>query len=730
MDTGDASRRKLSLLTLIILGVVSLIILWGGVGYINQIYGRWDKNEDRGAAIVEADPFDAPVNDTTYLPQGWDAADSLWFYNATQGSNILPYDFFLVLERAEDEKDFKENQNINKYRYLPQKETFSNPDALPVGMTKDTYQGKEYMGFTCAACHTSQINYKGLGIRIDGGPTAADMESFLVDLAASLEKTLEDPAKRNRFYSKVLAKGNYDNESEIEDDLKKYAVQLRTYTEVNKPEACVKTEDDQNPGKCIEYSAVHYGYARLDAFGRIYNRVLQHVISSKKLGEILQKKLPPDVWAAASDDINTVLGDEGDQSHLIMRAMQALVPYLPKGVQNKAAMLADIRREIYNPANSPVSYPFLWDIPQHDYVQWTGLVTNSGLGPLGRNVGQVIGVFATLDWQVKPGWTIYSVLGGQGFGATHVDFKSSIDKRNLRRVENQLRTLQSPEWPNKHFSATDQINKELASRGRPIFKAYCESCHENIVRHDPDRRIIASMSHVDSIGTDRVLADNTVKFEGFSGILRNYYVDVGSGKLVLQPTSKVAPLVSLASKNVVVSWDPDKNMIRRIAEWLYDTVKTLLENDVKTSLKQGNYEPATTNKPFAPLFAYKARSLNGIWATAPYLHNGSVPTLYDLLLPKREGTSQEYQDKYRSQCSESIEYRPDEFFVGSREFDPKKVGFRYTGYKGFKFQTGIPGNSNSGHEYAAGRTPQQDGKILTVLCRSDRMALLEYLKTL
>jgi cytochrome c peroxidase len=38
-------------------------------------------------------------------------------------------------------------------------------------------------------------------------------------------------------------------------------------------------------------------------------------------------------------------------------------------------------------------------------------------------------------------------------------------------------------------------------------------------------------------------------------------------------------------------------------------------------------------KSQSPLFAYKARPLDGIWATAPYLHNGSVPTLYDLLTP-------------------------------------------------------------------------------------------------
>ena len=44
-------------------------------------------------------------------------------------------------------------------------------------------------------------------------------------------------------------------------------------------------------------------------------------------------------------------------------------------------------------ANAPVSYPFIWDTPQHDRVQWNGSVENAGPGALGRNVGEVLGVF-------------------------------------------------------------------------------------------------------------------------------------------------------------------------------------------------------------------------------------------------------------------------------------------------------------------------------------------------
>jgi hypothetical protein len=92
-------------------------------------------------------------------------------------------------------------------------------------------------------------------------------------------------------------------------------------------------------------------------------------------------------------------------------------------------------------------------------------------------------------------------------------------------------------------------------------------------------------------------------------------------------------------------------------------------------------------------------------ATAPYLHNGSVPTLYDLLLPPSD--------------------RPKSFYVGTREFDPVKVGFKteQSAENSFLFRVfddrgkPIQGNLNSGHDYNnAG------------LSAADREALVEYMK--
>ena len=119
-----------------------------------------------------------------------------------------------------------------------------------------------------------------------------------------------------------------------------------------------------------------------------------------------------------------------------------------------------------------------------------------------------------------------------------------------------------------------------------------------------------------------------------------------------------------------------------------------------TEPKEGdddNESFATTVKNATATIAYKARPLNGIWATAPYLHNGSVPNLNELLKP--------------------VAQRQKTFHLCSQEFDPVHVGFKEDP-KGILFDTSLTGNSNSGHEYGADLTDQE------------RRELLEYLKSL
>ena len=674
---------KWILIVIIILYVLGIII--------NRILFQWefwDDDTHRGAMAIYNDPIDTNSSIPLYLNQGWDKSESLWFYNTTQGSNLIPYDFFMVLEQKNSPTLFRDNAHMNAYRYLIQKPTFSNEDGLPLGFAKDVYQNKEYLGFTCAACHTTQINYKGKALRIDGAPTMADMDTFMVDLEVALSDTLYNAPKRDRFVANVLQRNknkslfsskSYTNSDEILIDLFKFQTQIENYNAINHGE---------------EKNAIAYGYARLDAFGRIYNRVAQHAINKKVLTSVLLST----IGELRTKEIWTKLANHGvPDSHIVTNVSS----YLREGERKK------IFDKLFTKANAPVSYPFLWDIVQHDYIQWNGIVDNSNLGPIGRNIGQVIGVFGTLDWEEKEGFSLSSLIGSQSLSSKYTSYASSIDVRNLYRVEKQLKHLSSPQWPEHIFG---NINKTAAKEGEKLYDAYCLSCHTKRDRKDTDKRLIAKMSSIHKVRTDPTMAQNSVHKLGYTGVVEGMYLDSPVGKVFLEEKAPVAEILTMATRNVVATPDMDKTFIIRWSDWIYDLFFTLIENDVKQTIKRGDYTPDTTANPYASLLSYKARPLNGIWATAPYLHNGSVPTLYDLLLPQEE--------------------RPAHFQVGSREFDPEKVGYRTSGYTGFTFDTSLQGNLNTGHEYAAGKTSLANGETLPKLNKKQRLELLEYLKTL
>jgi hypothetical protein len=99
---------------------------------------------------------------------------------------------------------------------------------------------------------------------------------------------------------------------------------------------------------------------------------------------------------------------------------------------------------------------------------------------------------------------------------------------------------------------------------------------------------------------------------------------------------------------------------------------------------------------------YVSVPLEGLWLRAPYLHNGSVPSLADLLEP--------------------VDARPKSFWRGYDLYDPVAVGFVTSGPEaeraGTYYDTSRAGNSNAGHVYG------------TTLPPDEKRALLEYLKTL
>ena len=160
----------------------------------------------------------------------------------------------------------------------------------------------------------------------------------------------------------------------------------------------------------------------------------------------------------------------------------------------------------------------------------------------------------------------------------------------------------------------------------------------------------------------------------------------------------------------MINTDPNR------AKGLTDTVRKMSIDALKVSCKDanGNYKDPRCNLPDDQIIisrsanpGYVAQPLDGIWARSPYLHNGSVPTLYHLLVPGK---------------------RPTTFFRGNLNFDQKLVGYVWDrGIQSSYVQnTRVPGLSNVGHS---------DSKVFfdSIDFEKDqekREALLEYLKTL
>ena len=132
----------------------------------------------------------------------------------------------------------------------------------------------------------------------------------------------------------------------------------------------------------------------------------------------------------------------------------------------------------------------------------------------------------------------------------------------------------------------------------------------------------------------------------------------------------------------------------------------------------GYHLPEDKGGPSPPnLVAYKARPLNGVWATAPFLHNGSVASLYQLLLPDSE--------------------REKSFYLGPTDLDVINVGFKSNPQEdSFLFNTidktgqALPGNSNLGHSGKYYTTAKREDGTWGEYNDEERMNLIEYMKTL
>jgi len=325
-------------------------------------------------------------------------------------------------------------------------------------------------------------------------------------------------------------------------------------------------------------------------------------------------------------------------------------------------------------ATAPVSFPFLWDAPYLDHVQYPSNVPNASIGSLARNVGEVTGVFA----ETKTARTLGVFTAS-----------STANVPNLVAIENRLLNLKSPVWP----TAQAPLNQTLVAQGDTLFNSYCASCHVEVDRNPRTQWIQTYAVGQSFTKTDATQADNNINDRAFAG-----QTSSDSSKLINPLDILTSIEINLLLPEVWRTFDLNASHKQSGAP-----------SGVTTTLADGTNTLATGEDK---LHTYKSRPLNGIWATGPYLHNGSVRTLADLLLPGAQ--------------------RPSTFCVGSLEIDTVGVGMKNdcSVREVYTFDGTKAGNLPVGHEYGTPGDYRVQAGWLPELTAQQRAAIVEYMKTL
>lgn len=233
---------------------------------------------------------------------------------------------------------------------------------------------------------------------------------------------------------------------------------------------------------------------------------------------------------------------------------------------------------------------------------------------------------------------------------------TTVDRAAIFRVKDWIWDLPAPPFPDR--AAIDQ---KLVPRGHELYAEYCASCH----------------------GIRDIDADSAGGAKSYSASLTyanapSYSYDTNR----FPALGRVTPLAEIGTDRG--RWASYTQNFAASQNTLYAGYPWRFSHFRKTN-------------------GYSNQPLDGVWARSPYLHNGSVPTLRDLLEPAAK--------------------RPALWWRGSDILDLRKVGYRSDADSGgegelFRYDVRDPGNSNAGHEYGAH------------LPDADKDAIVEYMKTL
>ncbi len=641
--------------------------------------GKWTFNSCAGGMIaavlttiviggcVTPDPGTALARDFQLVDtrNGLSDADRDAFYHISEGSELAPLSLFQLLYVINGKRlsDWLEG-----FGFIPDPQ---NEHGLPVGfsVSQSRAHGIRMVGINCAACHVTDIHFQGKRIRVDGAPNQVDIVRFYRDLA---DHSLAIAQSADRVFSLFrhsepkhdVSRDFIEHISSL-DDLRADSEYGRQMAERLGP---VLAAEERNVAAGVAASGHDYVHDVLTGkrLEQDPEAIATHTASLIAVppapGQALHTALGSDHRAAASH----VFEDFGSFARLLhaqvayLRRLKDIVDEMTiQTGPGRIDAFGIVRNLLFIPKNevfpidAPVSIPHLWGLQDVHWLHWNAN-TNSVVQ---RNIAQALGTGAYLDMDT---------------------WETTVEIENLDALEKLSQKIEAPKWPEDLFGPIDQ---QATARGRVIYQALCAQCHDAVKRTEP-------LIDYELFGlADSKVAENK-RVDTDSNYAHNFDIPVGDRPFPLAVQDVVGKLEDhyydrhAISKSTSDEW---KGAHRHNVEW-------------RTPLSKNN-----TTDPVHPV--YPARPLAGVWATAPYLHNGSVPSLYALLT------------RYERYFDEEDKT----FHVGHREFDPVHVGYASHAdddIASHRFDTTLPGNSPRGHLFGVD------------LSERDKMDLVEFLKTL
>lgn len=361
------------------------------------------------------------------------------------------------------------------------------------------------------------------------------------------------------------------------------------------------------------------------------------------------------------------------------------------------------------PPAAPISFPPMWNVADLECVQTNCLARN----PLTRNLGEVLGVYGRIQLRAinKDGKVDLNDL--KTLSTAPQLFDISANPHNLHRLEESVKKMPLPQWPSDLYGP---LNSKLVESGKAVFErkqfsdgsgqsVACVSCHVHTAK-SVEESPAESRTKPNKFGKQfyvvQRLSPQVTKTD--SAFLEEH----GARTIATPLPPHLAGLYDmLVNKNEPFfdRFDPSEKKLALKFLGLVNLVairKWFTANgfDDKKKAEYSSYQEQSTDFNAG---VYKARPLTGIAFSAPYLHNGSVPSLHELL--------KKPEDRVKT------------FPTGTLQWDSKTVGFSIAenatyDYGKLTFDTSIRGNRNSGHEWG------------TELSSDDKIALIEYLKSL